>query len=406
MASPKDKLLARPWIRNPGILALVRVLADQGVTARFVGGCVRDALLDRDSKDVDLAVDAEPDRVISILKEAGIRTVPTGFDHGTVTALTDGGPVEVTSLRRDVETDGRRAVIAFTTDWREDSLRRDFTVNALYADPDGTILDFHGGLADLRDGRLRFIGSGEQRIREDVLRILRFFRFHGQLGLTEFDGDGLKACRNLVGLLPQLSAERVTMELLRLLEAEAPIPALDRMIEDGFLDYWAPEISGTATLDRLDGLGLGMDPLRRLAALCPVSQEAMGSLATRLKLSKKDRQRLVAMADPRLAPANEAAGRTLLYSLGKDTTTDLALVRLAREGIESGWQQVLDLSNQWTIPNFPLSGKDALALGATPGKAMGDALKRIEANWIDGGFRETRAELQAQLKTVLEEQGE
>lgn len=405
MPGHQETLLARPWIRESGLQSLIQILADRGYTARFVGGCVRDALLARDSKDIDLAVDAEPDQVVAILKQAGIRTVPTGLDHGTVTALTDAGPVEVTSLRRDVETDGRRAVIAFTRDWREDSLRRDFTVNALYADADGMILDFHDGLADLQAGRLRFIGSADQRIREDVLRILRFFRFHAQLDLDGFDPDGLAACTRHRDLLPQLSAERVAKELLRLLEAKDPGPAIAQMIQGGFLTHWAPEIQDVAALKRLDALDPDRDPVRRFAVLCPVSPTEMEGLARRLKLSRKEIDRLTAMADPRPAPADPVAGRRMLYALGTDRAVDLALRNLARAA-DPGWVSFRDQAAQWEVPQFPLSGKDALALGARPGKPMGDALKQVEADWIAGDFKQDRADLKARLKTVLEEQGE
>ena len=248
---------------------LLDALGQAGIKARFVGGCVRDRILGRadENTEIDLAVDKPPETVMQALEAAKIKVVPTGLKHGTVTAVIDGRPFELTTLRRDVETDGRRAVVAFTDDWLEDARRRDFTFNALYADPDGTIWDPFDGRADLAAGRVRFIGDPDQRIAEDRLRVLRFFRFHAWFGKPPIDGPSFDACRRNAGALAALSGERVRKELLRLLAAPAPADALDAMAEAGALDHWLPEYAGSARLRALIAREDKADPLRRLAAI-------------------------------------------------------------------------------------------------------------------------------------------
>ena len=250
------------WIDEPPVQALLAALARGGIAARFVGGCVRDTVLRRPVKEIDIAVDKPPETVMRALEAADLRVVPTGLKHGTVTAIVKGRPFELTTLRRDVETDGRRAVVAFTDDWLEDAKRRDFTFNAMYADPDGTIWDPFDGRADLLAGRVRFIGDPDQRIAEDHLRILRFFRFHAWFGKPPLDGAGFDACRRNAGSLSSLSAERIAKELLRLLAAPAPADALEAMAEAGALDHWLPEYAGTARLKALIAREDTPDPLR------------------------------------------------------------------------------------------------------------------------------------------------
>src|ERR1700722_5640528 len=234
-----------PWMDEPPVQALLAALASGGIAARFVGGCVRNWVSDRRVDDIDLAVDKPPETVMRALEAADLRVVPTGLKHGTVTAIVKGRPFELTTLRRDIETDGRRAVVAFTDDWLEDAKRRDFTFNAMYADPDGTIWDPFDGRADLLAGRVRFIGDPDQRIAEDRLRVLRFFRFHAWFGKPPLDSAGFDACRRNAGSLSSLSAERVTKELLRLLAAPAPADALEGMAEAGALDQSLRGYAGT-----------------------------------------------------------------------------------------------------------------------------------------------------------------
>lgn len=379
------------WMRRPLALALQSVFKNAGVEARFVGGCVRDHLLGRPIGDVDMAVPMPPDRVLTVLGNAGIRAIPTGIDHGTLTIVGDGETIEITSLRKDVETDGRRAVIAFTSDWATDSWRRDFTMNAIYADGRGQVLDFHGGLKDLADRRIRFIGDADLRIREDVLRILRFFRFHAQLNLPVIDAEGLAACAARKDLLPNLSAERVAQEVLKLLSAPAPDRVIRVMIEGGFLADWIPEAAYPDDLARLTKTEPGADPIRRLAALCGTEGSAVGA---RLKLSRGDQLRLTLLGDRPDPPKTEPAARQLLYRNGLALGTDLALVGIGRG---EDWQTTLHVAKTWTIPVFPIGGEDAIAVGLKPGPNLGRALARVEQVWIDSDFSLDRASLMKKL---------
>ena len=285
------------WMNDPPVQALLAALARGGIAARFVGGCVRDSVLGRPVGEIDIAVDKPPETVMRALEAADLKVVPTGLKHGTVTAIVKGKPFELTTLRRDVETDGRRAVVAFTDDWRIDAERRDFTFNAMYADPDGTIWDPFDGRADLLAGRVRFIGDPDQRIAEDRLRVLRFFRFHAWFGKPPLDGAGFDACRRNAGALSSLSAERVAKEILRLLAAPAPSDALEAMAEAGALDHWLPEYAGDARLKALIARERedAPDPLRRLAAIVAPPATAV---AKRLKLSTQQSLRLQLMLEP------------------------------------------------------------------------------------------------------------
>ena len=262
-----DRIEPRRWMTCKSTTAVLAALAAAGAPARFVGGCVRDSLLDRPVQDVDIATPTPPDEVIWLLTEASIKAVATGLAHGTVTAVIGRAHFEITTLRRDVETDGRRAKVAFTKDWAADAARRDFTINALYLDPDGAIYDPTGGLADLRAGRVRFVGDAAARIREDYLRILRFFRFHAHYGRGEVDRAGLEACRALAAGVASLSGERLQGELLRLLGAADPTPVLRLMAAEGILAHILPEAIRIERLAGLIEVDRAVDPLRRLAAL-------------------------------------------------------------------------------------------------------------------------------------------
>jgi len=291
------------WRERKGLARLCTVLGSAAGEARFVGGAVRDTILGFDVADVDLATVHSPERVIALLKEEGIKVVPTGLAHGTVTAvLPDGSPVEVTTLRCDVATDGRHATVEFTDNWREDAARRDFTMNALYADPaTGEIFDYFGGLDDLKAGRVRFIGDPLKRIAEDHLRILRFFRFHARFGDT-VDPGGLDACTARANDLMALSRERIAMELLKLLVAVHAVDVVSLMIAHGIFTPVLPEITSAERLARLAAreasAGIAPDPIRRLAALLPADPDVADDVAARLKLSKADRKRLISAARP------------------------------------------------------------------------------------------------------------
>jgi poly(A) polymerase len=379
------------WMDEAPVKALLAALARGGIAARFVGGCVRDTVLGRPVKEIDIAVDKPPETVMRALEAADLRVVPTGLKHGTVTAIVKGRPFELTTLRRDVETDGRRAVVAFTDDWLEDAKRRDFTFNAMYADPDGTIWDPFDGRADLLSGRVRFIGDPDQRIAEDHLRILRFFRFYAWFGRSPLDGAGFDACRRNAGSLSSLSAERVAKELLRLLAAPAPADALEAMAEAGALDHWLPEYAGTARLKALIVREDTPDPLRRLAAI--VSPPAT-AVAKRLKLSTQQSLRLQLMLEP-AEPGDLENRRAALYRLG----TSLFIDRVLLEGPDD-WRAALALARTWTPPELPISGADALALGLKPGPQVGALLDAVERWWIAGDFSADRAACLAELKRL------
>src|SRR5438874_6231915 len=292
------KIPPQPWMMAPPTRAVIAALADAGIAARFVGGCVRDALLGRPIADIDLATPSRPEEVAAALDKAGIKAVPTGIAHGTVTAVVPPRHYEITTLRRDVETDGRHARVAFDADWAEDAARRDFTINAIYLDPDGTLHDPVGGLADLAAGRVRFVGEPATRIAEDVLRVLRYYRFEARFGIGTGDAQARAACRAAVPLLPRLSAERVSQELLRLMAVPDPLPALRMMEEDGVLAAIVPEASRFDRLQQLGGMEPKPDALRRLAALIEVDAAGAAALAECLRLSNEQRDRLAGLAPP------------------------------------------------------------------------------------------------------------
>jgi poly(A) polymerase len=362
--------------------------------ARFVGGCVRNSLIGTEVADVDIATRLSPQDVLAALAAARLKAAPTGLEHGTVTAISGGRPYEITTLRRDVETDGRRAVVAFTDDWSEDARRRDFTLNALYASRDGTIFDPTGqGVGHARAGRIVFVGDAGERIREDYLRILRFFRFLAWYGRGEPDRAAVAACAALKDGLAGLSAERVSKELLKLLAAADPRPAVELMAETGVLAVVLPDGVDHArfrALSQLDG-----DPVLRLAALLPDDPASAVRTAERLRLSNAQRDRLAAALtpEPELA-ANTGArgGRRLLYRLGEQAFRDRALL--------SGWPRTAALADGWTRPVLPVNGADALAAGIPRGPEIGEALKAVEHWWIAEDFPADRAAALAKLKAV------
>jgi poly(A) polymerase len=400
-----------PWRREVATRAVLAALTARGQTARFVGGCVRNALIGRAVDDIDIATPDPPETVMALLEAAGIRAVPTGLAHGTVTALAGGRHFEITTLRHDVRTFGRHAEVAFTGDWLADAHRRDFTMNALYADPDGTIHDPVGGLDDLAARRIRFVGDARARIAEDYLRILRFFRFAAWYGEGPLDAAALEAVVATREGLRRLSAERVRAELLKLLSAPDPMPALRAMAATGALGIVVPEADGFDRLARLVALrdvAGAADPLLRLAAMAPVDAAGMAGLAERLRLSNAERDRLVAMAErepPVAAAMDWRAIRAAIYRLGKPAFRDRALLAWAGDaapGSES-WNAVLVTADDWAVPRFPLTGDDAIALGLTPGPALGRALRAVEGWWVEQDFVPDRDSLLARLGEVAAE---
>ena len=389
----------------------MRALTRDGGAARFVGGAVRNALLGEPVGDVDIATPLQPAEVMSRLKQSGLKAIPTGIEHGTVTAVSAGKPFEVTTLRRDVSTDGRRATVAFTTDWSEDAARRDFTINALYADEDGQIFDYFGGLADLKARRVRFVGDPRTRIREDYLRILRLFRFHAWYGKGDLDVDAFSAATDEKAGLKFLSGERVQKELLRLLEAKNPIPALRAMERAAILAEILPaglQLERLARLVEIEAANRrAPDNLLRLAALLPDDAKAVRTLAASLKLSNDDRDRLVeaAEADRRIGSSlSLREERKLLYRLGQQCFRDQLLLRWSdaqRDPKDPGWLKVLRIAESWKRPELPIDGRDVLAMGIDEGPKIGTTLRALEQEWIDADFAPDRRALLKRLKETI-----
>ncbi len=369
--------------------------------ARFVGGCVRDAILKRPISDIDIATPLFPDEVMRRLGAAGIKVVPTGLTHGTVTAVTKTRSFEITTLRRDVETFGRHAHVAFTSDWEEDSRRRDFTMNALFLTGDGNVVDYHDGVGDLRVGRVRFVGDPPTRIREDVLRLLRFYRFQAWYGRGAADAAARAACRALAPLVTTLSGERVQAEILRLLCAPDPLRSLVLMAEDGVLAKILPATRPLDALERLieleRSLRLKPDALRRLGALVAREVEAV---AARLKLSNADRERLISLAVPLELDGDAVTQRRQLYRLGRAAYIDRVMVTAAVLDQTRKAKPLIARASRWRKTAFPLRGSDVIALGLQPGPEVGRLLAAIEAWWETGDFKASRRACLAELKRV------
>jgi poly(A) polymerase len=400
---PAGRIDPPAWMSDPPSLRLLAALAAAGIVARFVGGCVRNAVLGRAIDDLDLAVDKPPESVMRALEAAKIKAVPTGLRHGTVTAIADSRVFELTTLRRDVETDGRRAVVAFTDDWLEDAGRRDFTFNALYADPDGMLYDPFDGRADLAAGRVRFIGDPDTRIAEDRLRVMRFFRFHAWYGQPPLDGAGYQACARNASALGSLSGERVRKELLRILGAPGAADALEAMRNAGVLDHWLPEYDGAARLRGLIAREDKPDGLRRLAAILSSEADAV-AIGKRLKLSTQETLRLEVMLARE--PVIDIAGgprawRAGIYRLGNGLYIDRLLLAIDAPG---DWRAALAMARTWTPPELPVSGGDALKLGLKPGPKVGALIDAVERRWIDGDFAADRAACLVELERLARSQ--
>ncbi|HEX4182395.1 MAG TPA: CCA tRNA nucleotidyltransferase [Caulobacteraceae bacterium] len=402
-------------MREARTRAVVDALSAAGGSeaARFVGGCVRDTLSGHPVGDIDIATTLTPDQVIAALKAAGLKAVPTGVEHGTVTAVSGGKPFEITTLRRDVETDGRRAVVAFTTDWAEDAARRDFRLNALYADGEGRLYDPTGeGVADAKAGRVVFIGDAETRIREDALRILRFFRFEAWYGKGEPDEAGLAACERLKDLLEGLSAERISKELLKLLAADDPRPAVRLMAATGVLAIILPQAQGIGRFERLVGIETDQlfqcDPDLRLAALLPDDPSVGAEAAEALRLSNAQRDRLVAAlgTDLRIVSwMSPREARRAVYRLGVDVFCDrvlLAWAKIDHPAATPQWRALLPMARSWPRPTFPLTGDQVIAAGVPKGPLVGAVMREVEEWWIDHDFLDDPMSIVERLKAVAQ----
>jgi len=403
------------WMTAPDTAAVFDALEARGGAdcARFVGGCVRNALIGRPTSDLDIATTLSPEAVIEALKAAGLKAVPTGVEHGTVTAISGGKPFEITTLRRDVETDGRRAVVAFTDNWREDAERRDFTLNALYARRDGTIFDPTGhGVADARAGRIVFVGEPTQRIREDYLRILRFFRFLAWYGKGPADAAAVAACEALKDQIATLSAERVSKELLKLLAADDPREATGLMHQTGVL---ATVLPAPIDLERFKGMVaieedqlFENEPVLRLAALLPDDQVGAKQFAERLRLSNADRDRITAALAPTPVLKSWMSPREIrrmVYRLGPQVFRDrakLAWARADRTAVTPQWRGMIALGEGWTAPKFPLTGDDVVTAGVPKGPMVGEVLREVEEWWIDHDFIDDPMSAVEKLKSIAQ----
>lgn len=377
-----EKLPSGGWRDDSDLLHLCGVLG-RGEGARFVGGAVRDGLLNLAVKDIDIATVHPPQDVMHRLKAAGIRAVPTGIAHGTVTAVLPMGPVEITTLRHDVATDGRHATVAFASDWQEDAARRDFTMNALYADPEsGAIHDYFGGRADLAAGRVRFIGDARARIGEDHLRILRYFRFLARFGVADAASEDYAACVERAATMMALSRERVADELVKLLATADPVPALRLMVEGGIFAPIVPEVTTdgvervAALIVREGTMGQAPDGLLRLAALLPPNPAVADKVAARLKLSNKVRARIAAA----LGEAVTGDAQALAYRFG--TRGALDRIALGRALAPEDAAAIAD----WPVPRLPVGGGDLIARGLSAGPEVARTLRALEEKWIAAGY--------------------
>ncbi|HRJ65919.1 MAG TPA: CCA tRNA nucleotidyltransferase [Alphaproteobacteria bacterium] len=401
------KISKQAWMVAPETQRVMESLLRDGGDARFVGGCVRDALVNRKVIDIDIATPLKPEEVIARLQTDKIAVVPTGLKHGTVTAVCDGRPFEITTLRRDAATYGRHADVIFTDDWRVDAARRDFTFNALYATMDGDVHDFFGGIEDLRIGRVAFIGDAEERIREDVLRILRFFRFYAHLGRGDADAAALAACEKLSDLIPRLSAERIRTEVLKLMESPRAADVWQLMMEHRIVTRFLPEATNTQRLSRLIALEDKYQShgfiMRRLAAVLDVTVQGIIDISDDLRLSREQTQQLLALFEPSFEVTlrmDEKATRHAVYKLGNDVVRSLLLLRAAESGAEENLREIYGWATAFRVPRFPLVGNDVLAMGIPPGPEVGRVLADVEDWWAAQDFAPGRTKCLERLKAL------
>ncbi|PCJ72066.1 MAG: CCA tRNA nucleotidyltransferase [Rhodobiaceae bacterium] len=408
----RGELAAHEWLKNEATQKVMRALGGADGEARFVGGCVRNALLMEPVNDVDIATVHTPEEAMLRLEGAGVKVVPTGIEHGTVTAVIDGRHFEVTTLRVDVSTDGRRADVTFTEDWLEDAKRRDFTVNALYADIDGTVYDPLDGRDDIKARRVRFIGDAGERIREDYLRILRFFRFHAHYGTGEPDASGRNACAEEKEGLAQLSAERVQSELLKLLGADGAGPAVRQMAAAGILPLVFPEAT---RLDRFETLVdiesnqlFVSDPILRLSSAVELDKAGVDALADRLRLSNKDRSRITAMQTDQTKIVCYLSVREVhraLYWMGVQCFRDRVMLGWAADGKSTNamqWRAMVAMADSWERPKMLLTGSMMQAAGVPEGPEMSRVFREVEEWWVDAGFTDDEFSLIERLKAIVQ----
>ncbi|MBI1237050.1 MAG: CCA tRNA nucleotidyltransferase [Alphaproteobacteria bacterium] len=391
--------LSPDWLHWPETQALVRAFKAAPGDVRFVGGCVRDAVLGRSAEDIDLATTHKPEQVMALLKAAGITVIPTGLKHGTVTAAINRRRFEITTLRRDTACDGRHAEVAFTDDWEADAKRRDFTMNALFLTSGGELFDYTDGAGDAKAGRVRFIGDAGERVREDYLRILRFFRFFAQYGRHAPDTQALAACRAHAEGLDQISGERIQHEMFKLLAADNPLYALCLMRDCGILARLIPETHGMPALERLpemeQTLRAQAEPETKLALLLPPEQ--LEAVAARWKLANATRE-IIARLHHWLPQMESLTGdvcaqKKTLRALGITPYTQLALMAAAGAEDAAHYADMLKLADGWSPPEFPVTGHDLLAMGKEENAELGRDLKKLEALWEESDYKLSRGEL-------------
>ncbi len=403
------------WLREPALRQLFAAFDAAHAPLRCVGGCVRDAILNRAIHDIDLATPSTPDAVQALLTNANIRSIPTGIEHGTITAIINGRPFEITTLRNDTSCDGRHAIVEFTDDWREDAKRRDFTMNALYCDSHGTVTDFYDGVADAQNGRVIFIGNAQDRIREDGLRMLRFFRFNATHGRTEIDPAAMAACHDLAAMIDDLSGERILHEMLRLLSAPNPIAALDAMAQCNVARHvFGENLAPTPALHHLLALEKNIiNPLLRLALMIPSSPACDnpsspppasggrmgGGLLDRRIASRKHRATLALYLQTPLLKTDDPIA--LIRNHGRESARTLWLRDAAMQALSLETYTAFDATlEQQAVPEFPINGADLLSLGFAQGAGLGAALKTLEDWWSEQGYQPTRAALLERAKRL------
>ncbi len=404
---------AAPWLADDAVQHIFAAMAKAGGEARIVGGAPRNAVIGAPISDIDFAVTEPPERIMQLAKAAGIRSVATGIAHGTVTLVINKRGFEVTALRRDIKTDGRHASVVFTKDWREDAARRDFTMNAIYCDARGRVYDPVGGLGDILAGRVRFIGDAAARIREDYLRVLRFFRFFALFAKGDIDTAGYDACKNAGQGMRKLSAERIRAELLKLLGARRAGEAAGLMSQAGVFvaaDLGRALPGNLEKLVRVEAaLGVEADPMRRLWVLLgggSAPESRAEALAGRLRMSSAERKHLQLMAIRRriLPLLSQNERRAALYALGGRDYQDHVLLNwvLSDAGADDAdWRDLFELPRRWSPPEFPLRGADIMAMGAAKGPQVGRILQKLENWWVGAGFPESRAEIDAQITALI-----
>jgi len=400
-----------PWLSSKPVRDVFEALEAPGHETRIVGGAVRNALLGVPVSDIDMATTLHPKEVMERAESHGIKAVPTGIEHGTITLISDQVTIEVTTLRADIDTDGRRAQVVFGSDWHGDAARRDFTINAFYCDRNGKIFDPLGGFDDLHSRRIRFIGDAQKRIREDYLRILRFIRFHGAYGHGLIDADGITACLRERGGLAQLSRERIWTEFSKILTLKNSATTIRLMFDHGLLTLILQGVPNLIRFENLiaieDGLGLPRDAVRRLSALALFVKDDASRFGEIFRLSQKDAQRLRVVSG-QYPEFNEKlksnVAKKLIYNLGAPLFIDRLLLSISgqdRDKISQELQGLYDLALHWTPPSFPITGEDALALGMSPGPKLGRILKAQEAEWLSADFKPDREELLVRLKIMI-----